>query len=517
MAIRTMQPVQYVLDKYDDTRAKYKSMAEGTMSALRSPITDHHGFFLGQQNWLTERFAGLDKLFYTLIQGIVEDPDYAVKKDTKIYDKMMRDPQIFYCLAVRKAATSSLPWILKPPDGMENDSMAQKIAAMVEKRLKRIPRFSELLDNILDALLPGLSVNELVWKVGTKGEYVVAEHYPINKDRILFDKDGNPRLRSPRAPTVGLEVPPYKFITHTFNVTDGSWKAPETAGYAFYGKGLADTPLYHYFYFKMLALKFLMKELERFGLPFKIIYSGPQNEKLAAKMAQIMAALKNDAVVSIPGKKGEINVDVVRATRSGNIFMLFLNYVDTLITKAILGQELMTEMPGVGSYAAAQIHRSVFATLSERDRLLVRDTLSRTIVRYDLQLNAPNLAEEYYPIFDFKHAAVEDTSVFLDTVESAVNMGIAVSEKQVREFTGLREPLEGEKVVQRRPEIENVPPGMSSLRNNVPSQRRGANTPDKKVSRVSTRSAMQKRPRGESRVHSTRGRTTNREAAVRKS
>ncbi|KKL97528.1 hypothetical protein LCGC14_1833590, partial [marine sediment metagenome] len=421
-------------------------------------LTDHHGFMLSQPNFLVERFASLEKLFYQLVMGIVEDPDFAVQKDSKIYEKMLRDPQIFYCLYVRKAAISGLPWVLKTAPGLEQDAMAQGLVKKAEARLRRIPRWSELVDNIQDAILPGISINELIWELGPQGEYIVADHHPVNKDRIKFDKQGRMYLLAPQTPTTGTLCPPYKFIKHLFNVTDGSWKAPETGGYSYYGRGLADTPLYHYFYFKMMALKFMLKELERYGIPSKILYTGPQNAQLAEKMSEIMIALKNDSVVVIPGKKGDVQVDIVKTTRSGNMFILFINYIDSLITKTILGQELMTEMPGVGSYAAAAVHQSVFGIISEQDRTLLRDTLDRTLLRYDTQLNTPNIKPEYYPRFDFKKSPIEDTSSFLATVESAVRMGIAVSEGQVREFTGLREPLPGEKIIQiPLPEVEPAP------------------------------------------------------------
>jgi len=450
--------VNPLVENYQAIRAKYRSgVGEGGGFANRAPITDRHGFMLNRGGSLGERFAGLDKLFYTLIQGVVEDPDYAVKKDSKIYERMLRDPQIYYCLMVRKAAVSSLPWIIKPKMTMSQDASAKQFAKSAEERIKQIPRFSELVDNMMDSILPGLSVNELIWKVGSKGHYIVDNHFPVNKDRVKFNKKGDLYLLSPNSPTAGMKVPPYKFICHTFNTTDGSWVKPETAGYAFYGRGLADTPLYHYFHFKMMALKYFLKSLERYGMPFKIIYTGAQNTALADKMSEIMLALKNDAVVSVPGKKGDVNVEIDHAkSAKENMFLNFIEYVDKLITKSILGQELMTEMPGVGSYAAASIHKSVFALLNARDRDKIKDVLNRTLLTYDAQLNTPNLAEEYRPVFDFRRSPVEETDTFLNTVKMAMELGLATSEAQVREYTGLREPMPGEKVLQ-RPEPPTVP------------------------------------------------------------
>jgi len=457
MTIHRIVPQQPITENYSKIRSSFLSQTAGGGGGGSQAITDHHGWSLGgSNNFLTDRFAGLDKLFYTLVQGVVDDPDFAARKDSKIYEKMLRDPQIFYCLYVRKAAISSLPWQVRVPAGKEQDSLALSIAEKTENRLRRIPRFSELLDNIQDALLPGISVNELVWQLGEKGEYVVKDHFPVNKDRIKFDKQGRLYLLATQAPSRGILCPPYKFIKHLFNVTDGSWRQPDTGGYTYYGRGLADTPLYHYFYFKMMAMKFMMKELERYGMPFKVFYTGPQNTQLAAKMAEIMAALKNDCVVAIPGKKGDTTVEILNTTRSGNMFALFINYVDSLITKTILGQELMTEMPGVGSYAAAAVHKSVFGIINEQDRLIIRDTLNATLIRYDMQLNYPNVKEEYYPVFDFKKSPVEDVPGFLDTVDKAMSLGLDISARQVREYTGLREPAEGEQLLE-RPEPVPIP------------------------------------------------------------
>jgi phage gp29-like protein len=438
-----------VLQKYEQIRSRYKDSELGTFTPSTPIVSDRHGFFVGGGDSLGERFAGFDKLFLYLVRGIVDNPDYAIRKDPEIYDKMLRDPQIFYCLFVRKVATSSLPWVVRPPAGMEQDDDAIAVAKEVEQRIKKLPRFPVLLDNIMDAVLTGLSVNELCWNI-VGGKYLVHSHFPVNKDRIKFYRDGSLRLLSRAAPVWGEPLPQYKFIQHTYNVTDGSWSKPETAGYAFFGRGLADTPLYHYFHFKMMALKFLMKDLEHYGMPFKIIYTGPQNAALAEKLHSIMSALRNDSVVSIPGKKGDVNVDIAQASRSmgSNVFMLFLEYVDKLITRAILGQDLMTEMPsGAGSYAMASVHRGVFDKINEKDRTLVEDTLSRTLIKFDLQLNNPGVPEEYHPQFAFKHPVVEDAAAFLQVVQAATGMGITVSESQVREFTDLKEPLPNERVI----------------------------------------------------------------------
>ncbi len=440
----TEENSQPIVEAYHQIRSKYLMQSSLGYSAPAAPLTDSHGFFQqAEAQALTERHGGFDKLFYTLIRDIVEDPDYALKKDPKVYKRMLRDPQIYYCLMVRKAATKGLPWTVVPPEEFAKDKIALKLAKQAENRIRRIPRFRELLDNILEAMLPGLSVNELVWRYDKEAnEYIVDKHFPMEKDRFVFDRDGNLRLKQPMATFAGKRVPNYKFVTHTFNMSDGAWAFPEEAGYVYFGKGLADTPLYHYFYFKITALRFLLKGLERYGHPFKVFYTGAQNQALTTRLHEIMTALANDSVVSIPGKKGETNVDIAKGNPASRIFMTFVEYIDRLITRAILGQELMTEVPVTGARAAAQIHQSVFASIVETDKDLLQDTLNSSLLQYDAILNTPNIPERLRPVFRFKKGTLADAAQFLTAVQSAISLGITISEAQVRELTGFRKPVD---------------------------------------------------------------------------
>jgi phage gp29-like protein len=100
----------------------------------------------------------------------------------------------------------------------------------------------------------------------------------------------------------------------------------------------------------------------------------------------------------------------------------------------------MTEMPSVGSYAAAQVHQSVFAKISETDADLLEGTLNNTLMKADAALNSPTAPEELLPVFQFKSGAVVDIASFLSSVRAAIELGMDVSESQVRELTGLRPP-----------------------------------------------------------------------------
>jgi phage gp29-like protein len=79
-------------------------------------------------------------------------------------------------------------------------------------------------------------------------------------------------------------------------------------------------------------------------------------------------------------------------------------------------------------------------------------------------LNTPSISPEYIPEFDFKKSAIDETAQFIQTVQMVVNnLGLEVSEAQVREYTGLREPAEGEKTIS--PQIQPSPEEMMSTSN----------------------------------------------------
>ncbi len=440
-----------VLTKYEEIVSQYKTRAQTMGSGGSAPrvVPSNGKFYQSSTDFkvLGSRLAGFDQLFNTLINGVVDDPDYALRKDPQIYQRMLRDPQIYYCLMVRKTATSSLPWQVVPPDEFSEDAGAIKMAEDANARIKRIPQFREFLNSTLNALMTGVSINELIWKVNDDGQYVVSHHFPVDKDRFKFNKHGQLQLLKPTAPTTGELMPDHKFVIHRFQVRDGSWYRPGDAGYVFYGQGLADTPLYHYFYFKVTALRFMLKNLERNSSPFKVYYTGPQNAALASKLDQILAALQNDSVVGIPGVKGETDVQVEQARGGAELYTGLIDYVDRLITRAILGQELMTEMPAVGSYAAAQVHASVFAKITENDRDLLQDTLNSSLMKADASLNNPGVPETMRPVFRFKSNALVDTANFLNTVMQAQQLGLEISENQVRELSGLRAPQPHEAIL----------------------------------------------------------------------
>jgi len=393
---------------------------------------------------LEERYAGIDRLFSTYMMGIVADPDFAKRKDPRIYQRMLRDPVIYSALLVRQLTTAALPWDVESVDESEE---ANQLALGYKQRLSQCRRLSETFQNMLEAILYGLSVIELMWKY-TKIGYVVERTYPVMKDRFTFTVNGELRLKTPSYPIRGVSLPFGKFIPHTHDIQDASFDKPDDAGYCFYGMGLADR-LYHIFYFKMTAIRMWLKFLERHGSPFKIAYVR-EGGTAYDSMKEILLALQNDTSIAIPGMKGE-DVEIETSRSGGGGAMTFAGFVsdycDELITRAILGQTMVTSVPKVGSYALGQVQESVLSRIVNFDKSGIEDTWNYYHVSYDMRFNVPNAPEELYPKLTFRYREPLDVEMYLRVADGVRSMGLPISEQDVREATGFRTPTKGEAII----------------------------------------------------------------------
>jgi Protein of unknown function (DUF935) len=64
--------------------------------------------------------------------------------------------------------------------------------------------------------------------------------------------------------------------------------------------------------------------------------------------------------------------------------------MDSEMSKTVLGETLTTEIGSRGSYAAANTHNEVRKELTKADADLLSDTLNRTLIKWDVQLNLPD-------------------------------------------------------------------------------------------------------------------------------
>ena len=101
-----------------------------------------------------------------------------------------KDPHIFSQLQTRKLAVTGLEWTIQPA---ASDEDSQSIANFVKAQIGKIPRFSEKLLDILDAIGKGISISELCWGISDTGRWVIEDRRTSQGDRAGAGKESATR------------------------------------------------------------------------------------------------------------------------------------------------------------------------------------------------------------------------------------------------------------------------------------------------------------------------------------
>ncbi len=291
----------------------------------------------------------------------------------RIYDEIERDCHAYSVLQKRKMAVVSRPWFVEPASESRLD---KKAADMVKENLAAI-QFDRICVDLLDAILKGYSVGEIIWDV--RGSEIRASDVMAREQkRFVFDVEYKPRLLTLENMLAGEELPERKFIVHRFGSKVGN---P-------YGLGLG-TRLFWPVYFKRQGIQFWLTFCDKFGSP-TAVGKYPQGTSEADQNLLIgsLQAIATDSAIAVP--EG-MDVKLLEAARSGtvNTYEQLCRYMDGEISKATLGETLSTELHGGGSLAASRTHNEVRLELVQADADLLTDTLAGSLVRWLVEYNYP--------------------------------------------------------------------------------------------------------------------------------
>lgn len=323
---------------------------------------------------LTQEIATVAKdITYPAFGGIMRTSDdvLALKGGSKglaIYDDLERDPWVYACLHKRKMAVIGRPWIVEPASESRLD---KKAADMVRAHLNALS-FDAACYHLLDAVLKGRSAGEIMWVVDGN-ELRPGEIRPRNGLRFTFDDTSALRLLTIASPLYGEEVPDKKFIVHRFGAKDGN---P-------HGLGLGHK-LWWPVFFKRQGLAFWLQFLDKFGAPTAIGKYQPGVD--INQLEDALRRIAHDAGVALPDGAA---VELLEAKRGGQAtHEALIRYMDEQIAAAILG-----EGGGKGSggelASAAILRNDLRLELVQADADLLTDTLTASLVAWDVELNMP--------------------------------------------------------------------------------------------------------------------------------
>jgi phage gp29-like protein len=296
-------------------------------------------------------------------------------KGLKIYDEIERDCTVYGDLQKRKQAVIGRPWQVDPASDSRID---KKAADLVRAQLEsEALNFDSVCLNLLDALLKGYAVGEVMWAVDG-AELVVSEIKPRNQRRFLFGDDYRIRMKTLTNFVKGEELPERKFIVHSFGAKDGS---P-------YGVGLG-TRLFWPAFFKRQGIGFWLTFADKFGSPTAVgTYphgSQPADQKT---LLDALGAISQDAGVIVP--EGMV-ITLLEAARSGggDTYEKLLRYMDEQITFSILGESSVSKGGGGQAASAAITRNEVRLELVQADSDLLSATLNSTLIKWISEYNCP--------------------------------------------------------------------------------------------------------------------------------
>lgn len=392
-----------------------------------------------------QRIADYRRLFAFYID-LVQRVDFALEKDPKAHDRMMRDGQIFSAIRIRQLANASRGLSVSP---REHTPEAIKYADLVKDFLFKIERLPEVLLNILDAIPKGISVQEIVWKLDDDLLWRPEKLYPIHPSRLAFDTGNNLVLKSPVDIFYGERLPPNCFVVHTFDPEPGDFDRPEEEARIVFGHGLLDR-LYPWWLWKSILLRLQLRVCER-SASGAIIGKYPWKNREA--QAQLMEALdKFDSFSRLVWPSGAgFDIEILKADQGApSTFDNIIRYIDEQIGKMILGSTLLLDVGTTGSFAMSEVHeRTTFGKVVAFDAFSVLSTIRDQLIKYIFIMNQWD--QRYLPNIQFKSGPRWSLTEVINAMDRLISIGYPVSYEIISEETGVRQAGAGESIIQLRP------------------------------------------------------------------
>ncbi len=360
--------------------------------------------------------------FEQLFMGVIETNDPLLIErgaGLEIYRDLKRDGKVFDGLQKRQLALISKSWQVAPR--VKSDK-GTKDAETVTSLLKAC-NFDKLCKELLDALLAGFVVAEVVWEV-RDGLVVPARIVKRKQKRFKFvqvDENSPPQLHllTREAMVKGIPVPERKFIVHRVNPEDDN---P-------YGTGLG-LQLYWPVFFKRKGVVSWLKLCDRVGMPTPHgEYPRNATQKEKDTLAAALRAFNSDGMVMTPeGMK----VQLIESKLSGNMTMqqALCEYMDDSISAVLTGQESRSK--GGGALAAASKERQdVREELTQADSDLLSETLNSTLLAWICEYNGLEPCNVWRQV-----QQKEDAKTMAETDEKVSNMGFKPTLDSIREKYG---------------------------------------------------------------------------------
>lgn len=322
-----------------------------------------------------ERVIGFSSMYY------LPDPDPILRKqgkDITTYRELLIDAHISSTWEQRLSGTlESESQILQ---NYSSDSLTEFIKNIFDNL-----DVEQVINAILESRFYGFSVLEIVWE---KLENYLVPKKIVQKPQewFFFTNEGELRLKS-KNNRDGEWLNPYQFIVVQNKPT---YLNP-------YGNRIA-SKIFWYYVFKKGGIKYWARFIEKYGIPYAIGKVPPNTaQEIKEELLNKLDNMVQDGIAVITENQSINMITDATNSNSGNNHLTFINFLNSEISKVIVGQTLTTENQNTGSYALGQVHESQFDKIISADKRFVRNYLNQLIKL----INYINFNEAENPYFDF--------------------------------------------------------------------------------------------------------------------
>jgi phage gp29-like protein len=284
-------------------------------------------------------------------------------QDIRIYRELAYDAHVRSCIKSRKSGVRKLLW------DIDRGTTKSKISNFIFDLLSQRLSVHRLINTIINAPLYGYQPLEINWAY-ENGYFIPAEVKGKPPEWFQFGQNGELLFIS-RGNLQGEPVPAEKFIVA---VQDEAYENPY---------GIADlSACFWPLTFKKGGLKYWVTFTEKFGMPWPVgKYAPGTSEPQKKEMLDMLERMVQDGIAIIPSNAQLEFMELKGGSANSDIYEKLVQFCNSEISKALLGQTLTTEINGTGSYAASQTHNAVRQDIIDDDKALVCETIQKIIDR----------------------------------------------------------------------------------------------------------------------------------------
>lgn len=330
---------------------------------------------------------------------------------------------------------------------------AEEIRAMVEQRIRAIPRIQVALEQILWGIFYGLAAHEILWDRRSDGWWISGLemvhsrrlNYPdwATWDLHIWDQGMVSPLTPGASPTEGvsgLRIADYpgKFLVFSPNYR-GDYPTREGVGRV----------IAFYLAIKQMALRGGTQYVERFAKPFALAYYNTKtkdnNNPRAADQKDIDAADAALKAIGIGGLNSATLPDSIRVELQGPgisgaaagalTHEKLIELVDKQVSKAARGGTLQTDAGDKGARSLGEVHAEGDKRNARYDAAVLAEAMEHDIVWWLVHLNCPG-EEHLAPKIKIHVEQISPEQILTRAVEAA-KAGVPVDAVWLAEKLGL--------------------------------------------------------------------------------